>query len=104
MLDDGSSAMLERTCVLGAAPHASPAVQTGVALPLTVPGTGVAAIHIEIRVEPTRVAVRDLGSAPTYVLVPGATTWSPLAPGQIIALALGSRIAIGQRTVTYEPA
>ena len=102
MLDDGSSAVLERTCVLGSAPYGSPAVQTGVALPLVVMGPGVAAVHVEVRVEPGNVAVRDLGSAPTYVLAPGGVTWAPLAPGQISALAPGSRIAIGQRTVSFE--
>jgi hypothetical protein len=102
VLDDGRSAVLERTCVLGSAPHGSPAVQTGVAVPLTVTGTGVAAVHVELRLEQGTVAVRDLGSAATYVLRPDDTTWKPLAPGQLSTLEPGSRIAIGQRTLSYE--
>ena len=102
VLDDGRSAVLERTCVVGSAPHGSPAVQTGVALPLTVTGPGVAAIHVEIRVETDNVAARDLGSAPTDLLPPGGTTWERLTPGRISPLAPGSRIAIGQRTISYE--
>jgi hypothetical protein len=102
LLDDGSSATLERTCVLGSAPHGSPAVQTGVALPLTVQGVGVAPLHAEVRVEPGGVAVRDLGSATTYVLPPGTSSWTPLAAGQISPLAPGTRVALGQRTFSYE--
>jgi len=102
VLDDGNSAVLERTCVLGSGPEASPAVQTGVALPLTVVGPGVSPIHAEIRVERHRVTVRDLGSAPTYILAPGGSSWIPLRAGQISELAPGSRIALGQRTVAYE--
>ena len=102
VLDDGSSAVLERPCVLGSAPQASPAVQTGVAIPLTVAGAGVAGVHVEVRVEPSGAAVRDLGSAPTHVLAPGSQTWMPLAPGQVIPVAPGTRIALGQRTFSYE--
>ena len=102
VLDDGSSARLERTCVLGSAPHGSPAVQTGVATPLTVQGAGVAPVHVEVRVEGTSVSVRDLGAAATFVLAPGSTTWAPLAPGQISAISPGTRVALGQRTFAYE--
>jgi len=102
VLDDGSSAVLEQTCVLGSAPHGSPAVQTGVAIPLTVFGPGVAPVHAEIRVEHGQVAVRDLGAAPTYVLAPGMPSWLPLAAGQISPLAPGTRLALGQRTISYE--
>lgn len=102
VLDDGSSAVLERTCVLGSAPHDSPAVQTGVAVPLTVLGPGVAPIHAEIRLEQGQPAVRDLGRAPTFLLWPGTASWAPLAAGQISTLTPGTRIALGQRTITYE--
>lgn len=102
VLDDGSSAALERTCVLGSAPHASPAVQTGVAVPLTVVGSGVAGVHAEVRVDPTGVSVRDLGSATTHVLAPGTLAWVALAPGQVTPVTPGTRIALGQRTFSYE--
>jgi len=101
VLDDGSSAVLERTCVLGSAPHGSPAVRTGVAIPLTVMGEGVAPVHAEIRVEHERVSVRDLGGGVTYVLAPGAASWVPVAAGQISALAPGGRVALGQRAISY---
>lgn len=102
VLDDGSNAPLERSCILGSAPHGSPAVQAGTAIPLTVVGVGVAGVHAEIRVEEGRVGVRDLGSATTYVLEPGSPSWTPLIAGQVITLAPGMRIAIGQRTIGYE--
>lgn len=102
VLDDGSSAVLERTCVLGSAPGASPAVQTGVAIPLTVVGPGVAGVHAELRVDQAEVAVRDLGAALTHVLPPGALTWIALAPGQVVPLEPGTRIALGRRTFSYE--
>ncbi|MEO5680297.1 MAG: FHA domain-containing protein [Acidimicrobiales bacterium] len=102
VLDDGSSAVLERTCVLGSAPQSSPAVQTGVAVPLTVAGAGIGAVHAEIRVEEGRVAVRDLGGGPTHVQAAGAPGWTPLAPGQLTPLLPGTRIALGQRTIAYE--
>jgi len=102
VLDDGSSAALERTCVLGSAPHASPAVQTGAANPLTVTGAGVAQVHAAVHVERGQVAVRDLGAATTYVLAPGAPNWTSLVPNQVTPLAPGTRIALGQRTITYE--
>ena len=102
MLDDGSAALLEHTCVLGTSPWGSPAVQTGVAIPLTLGGVGVAPVHAEIRVEEDRVSVRDLGSGATHVLAPGGASWEPLAPGQIRPLAPGSRVALGQRTLSYE--
>ena len=102
VLDDGSSAVLERSCVLGSAPHTSPAVQNGAAAPLTVVGPGVAPVHAEIRVEEDRVGLRDLGSGATYVLPPGAPTWSTLATGPIQLLTPGTRIALGQRTFSYE--
>lgn len=102
VLDDGSEAALERTCVLGSAPHASSAVQAGVAVPLTVNGPGVAEVHAEVRVDQAGVAVRDLGSAPTHLLAPGAPAWVPLEPGQAASVAPGTRIALGQRTFSYE--
>ncbi len=102
VLDDGSSAVLERTCVLGSTPHTSPAVQTGVAIPLTVVGPGVAGVHAEVRVDAAGVAVRDLGAAPTHVLPPGALAWTPLAPGQVMPISPGTRIALGRRTFSYE--
>lgn len=102
VLDDGSSALLERSCVLGTAPHGSPAVQTGTAIPLTVEGVGIAPVHAEVLVEQGRAGVRDLGSAVTYLLVPGSPSWAPLIPGQITTLTPGMRIAIGQRTIAYE--
>jgi len=102
VLDDGGVAVLERSCVLGSTPQASPAVQTGVAVPLTVTGPGVAGVHAEIRVEQGQVAVRDLGSATTYVLAGGAQRWAPLTPGQLTPLVPGTRIALGQRTIVYE--
>jgi len=102
VLDDGSTAVLERTCVLGCEPHGSPAVQTGVAIPLTVFGAGVAPVHAEIRLEQGGVVVRDLGSATTYVLPPGTSSWLPLAAGQISPLTPGARVALGERTLSYE--
>ncbi len=102
VLDDGSSAVLARTCVLGTTPDASPAVKTGAAVPLTVLGTGVAGVHAELRVDQAEVAVRDLGAALTHVLPPGALTWIALAPGQVTPIAPGTRIAVGQRTFSYE--
>lgn len=63
--------MLERTCVLGSTPHTSPAVQTGVAIPLTVVGPGVAGVHAEVRVGAAGVAVRDLGQPPPTSCHPG---------------------------------
>lgn len=102
VLDDGSTAPLEGSCVLGSAPHGAPAVQAGTAIPLTVAGVGVATVHAEIRVEEGRVGVRDLGSATTYVLAPGSPSWTPLIAGQITTLTPGMRIALGQRTIGYE--
>ncbi len=102
VLDDGSTAVLERSCVLGHAPNVSPEVQTGAAVALAVQGPGVAAAHAEIRVEPGRVSVRDLGGAPTYVLAPGSQSWTPLDPGQLVPLVTGTRIALGQRSISYE--
>lgn len=102
VLDDGSSAALERTCVLGSTPDASPAVQTGVALPLTVVGPGVAGVHAEVRVDPDGVAVRDLGSAATHVLPPGDRSWVLLAPGEVKPVTPGTRVALGSRTFSYE--
>ena len=104
VLDDGSTAPLDRSCVLGTAPQGSPAVQAGSATPLTVLGTGVAPLHLEIRVEPGRVALVVLGAAPTHVLAPGTSSWAPLAAGETADLAPGSRIAVGQRTIAYEQA
>ena len=102
--DDGSSAVLERTCVLGTTPDASPAVRSGAAVPLAVVGPGVAGVHAELRVDQAEVAVRDLGAALTHVLPPGALTWIALAPGQVTPITPGTRIAVGQRTFSYERA
>ena len=102
VLDDGSEALLERTSVLGSAPHASSAVQTEGAIPLTVVGPGVAEVHAEVRVDQGGVAVRVLGPSPTHLLAPGAPAWIPLEPGQLTSLTPGTRIALGQRTLSYE--
>ncbi len=102
VLDDGSEAVLERTSVLGSAPHASSAVQSGEAVPLTVVGVGVAEVHAEVLVDQAGVGVRGLGAAPTHVLEPGAPAWTPLEPGQLTSVAPGTRIALGQRTLSYE--
>lgn len=102
VLDDGSTAELERTCVLGSAPHSSQAVQAGAATPLTLAGPGVAQVHAEVHVDHAHVAVRDLGAAATHVLAPGAQSWAQLSPGQITPIAPGTRIALGQRTISYE--
>ena len=102
VLDDGSAATLERTCILGSAPQGSPAVQTGVAIPLTVVGVGIAPVHVEIRIDQGQVSVRDLGAGATYVLAPGTASWAPLAAGQISPLVPGGRVALGQRTISYE--
>lgn len=102
VLDDGSTAVLERSCVLGHAPNVSPQVQAGGAIGLAVQGPGVAAAHAEILVEPERVSVRDLGAAATYVLTPGSQSWTHLGTGQLVSLVTGTRIALGQRTMSYE--
>ncbi|MEJ7764358.1 MAG: FHA domain-containing protein [Acidimicrobiales bacterium] len=102
MLDDGSTAPLEGTCVLGSAPHNSPAVQSGDAIPLTITGPGVAEVHAEVHVDQAGVGVRDAGSAATHVLAPGAQSWAQLPPGKLTPLIPGSRVALGQRTISYE--
>lgn len=102
VLDDGSTAGLTRTCVLGSAPHLSPAVQSGAATPLTVDGPGIAAVHAEIHLGPDQVAVVTLGPAVTYLLEVGAQSWVPLAVGAMTLLAPGARIALGPRTISYQ--
>ncbi|HEV8116671.1 MAG TPA: hypothetical protein VGP53_10570 [Acidimicrobiales bacterium] len=102
VLDDGSMAVLARTCVLGSAPQLSPAVQSGAATPLTVGGAGVAAVHAEIHLGPGQVGVVALGTAVTYLLEVGAHSWVPLAAGALTPLAPGARIALGPRTISYQ--
>ena len=102
VLDDGSVAVLARTCVLGGAPHLSPAVQSGAATPLTVGGPGIAAVHAEIHLGPGQVGVVALGPAVTYLLEVGAPSWVPLAAGALTPLAPGARIALGPRTISYQ--
>ncbi len=102
VLDDGSTAVLARTCVLGSAPQLSPTVQSGAATPLTVGGAGVAAVHAEIHLGPGQVGVVALGTAVTYLLEVGAQSWVPLAAGALTPLAPGARIALGPRTISYQ--
>jgi hypothetical protein len=102
VLDDGSMAVLARTCVLGSAPQLSPAVQSGAATPLTVGGAGVAAVHAEIHLGPGQVGVVALGTAVTYLLEVGAHSWVPLPAGALTPLAPGARIALGPRTISYQ--
>ena len=102
VLDDGSMAVLARTCVLGSAPQLSPAVQAGVATPLTVGGPGIAAVHAEVHLGSGQVGVVALGPAVTYLLEVGAHSWVPLTAGALTPLAPGARIALGPRTISYQ--
>ena len=102
VLDDGSMAVLARSCVLGSAPQLSPAVHSGAATPLTVGGPGIAAVHAEVHVGSGQVGVVALAPAVTYLLEVGAHSWVPLAAGALTPLAPGARIALGPRTISYQ--
>ncbi|MGH9076144.1 MAG: hypothetical protein ACRDY0_01590 [Acidimicrobiales bacterium] len=103
--DDGAVFGLSASFVLGTAPETDPTVTGGLALPLGLRGPGserVSAAHAELRLAGWDLTVIDRGSAAgTFVMVPGDTSWSRLAPYQARTVAPGTHLACGPRVLTF---
>jgi len=98
VLDDGSVCQLDADYVMGREPTLDKSVADGRARPLRLGGASdlVSRIHARVELEGWQVYVADLNSANgTYLVLPGETTGTKLAPGVRTPLVAGAQIRLG---------
>jgi hypothetical protein len=100
VLDDGTTFGLDTDHLIGSAPDDDPAVAAGDARPVPIADSQVAPVHAEVRLVGWDVVL--VARAPTFVLVPSTQQWTPAPPGQPSPLAVGARVAVGQRTLVFD--
>lgn len=100
--DDGIIWRLDSSYLAGSNPGGDPTVRGGLARPLALEGTEMAAAHAEIRLAGWDVEVLDRSSpAGTFIFEPGSRDWMRLRPYEPRALRPGTHVAFGQRVVTF---
>ena len=98
ILDDGSVCQLDTDYVVGREPTLDKSVAEGRARPLRLGGAPdlVSRIHARMELDGWQVFVSDLNSANgTFLVLPGETTGTKLAPGVRTPLVAGSQIRLG---------
>jgi hypothetical protein len=98
VLDDGSVCQLDTDYVVGREPTLDKSVAEGRARPLRLGGAPdlVSRIHARVELDGWQVYVSDLNSANgTFLVLPGETTGTKLAPGVRTPLVAGSQIRLG---------
>ncbi|MPZ88559.1 MAG: FHA domain-containing protein [Nitriliruptorales bacterium] len=104
LLDDGTTFTLDAEYVVGREPELDTSVQNGRVRPLRLvdPQRSVSRVHATIDLEDWRVFVVDRGSSNgTYVAPRGAREWTRLQEHLPHPLTPGTRMAVGQRILTF---